>query len=802
MNMSWFEKLLNVFFRDPPPPPGQGLDVNYVHSWPWPPWLTLLFFIAAGIYIVAIYLNESGRVPRPVRLGMAALRLTIIGLLVTMMYGWMRDRYRTDLPDVILAIDDSESMDVVDQYRDRSLQDQLERRVRNIDLARTTRLASAQALLLENDARWLRTLNERYNVKFYQVATSARPQSLNGEDGRQVIRSIVANQSSSRLGTGLRDILESQRGRPTAAVIFFTDGVTTDGRTLGEMAQYARRKSVPLFLLGLGDENPPRDVRLSDLLVDDVVFAGDLVNFDFKISGTGFAEEEVRVRLKQKGRPDVLAERNTQLSGNGTQQAVRLSYRPDEEGEFEFEVELEPLDAEGNTTNNRLTRIVRVRDETIRVLFVQEYPNYEFRFLKGLLQRSVRGETGEKAIQLTTVLQDADLDYAALDETAQRVFPVSRDELYEYDVVIFGDVNPSYLSRPVMENLSDFVTERGGGVVFIAGPRFTPLSYRGTPLEDLFPFELDTASLPGPSALLDESFVVQPTPLGMISPQMQLAQTAAASLEVWRQLPAIRWLLRAPDIRLGVRVLAEQPAAATSAGQRLPVICLQFVGAGKVIFHATDESYLWARLNGSDEFYERYWLQSIRYLSRSKLLGASRTAEMPADQNAYLLGEQVPLRVRFLDERAAPENDDGVVVVLERDGGRRQRVKLRRDIARRGIFEGTVSHLELGTYRAWLAAPLLDGNAPSRRFSVVPRPGERARVEMDAADLQRAAKGSQGKFYTIETVQQLMSDLPRGRQVRIEALPARPIWNSPWLAGLFVGLLITEWLLRKKLGWM
>ena len=800
--MSWFEKLLNVIFRDPLPSSGQGLEVNYVHSWPWPPWLTLLFFIAAGIYAVTIYMNESGRVARPIRLGMAAIRLAIIGLLVTMMYGWMRDRYRTDLPDVILAIDDSESMDVVDLYQDRALQDRLERRIGAIELDRTTRLALAKTVLLENDSRWLRSLNERYNVKYYQIAATARPQRLDEESQQKVIRQLTADQPSSRLGAGLRDILESQRGRPTAAVIFFTDGATTDGRSLGEMAQYARRKSVPLFLIGLGDKNPPRDVRLSDLLVDDVVFAGDLVNFDFKISGTGFAEEEVLVRLKQKGLSNVLSEQTVSLIGDGTQQAVRLSYRPEDEGEFEFQVEIEPLDAEGNVANNRLSRIVRVRDETIRVLFVQEYPNFEFRFLKSLLQRSVRGETGEKAIQLTTVLQDADLDYAALDETAQRVFPVSRDELYEYDVILFGDVNPSYLSRPVMANLADFVKQRGGGVVFIAGPKFTPLSYRDTPLEDLFPVELDTASLPDADSLIDESFVVEPTPLGMISPQMQLADSPAASLEVWRRLPALRWLLRTPDTKLGVRILAEHPAGATSAGQRLPVVCLQFVGAGKVIFHATDESHRWARMDGNEQYFERYWLQTIRYLSRSKLLGASRAAEMPSDQNAYFQGEGVPLRVRFLDERAAPETDDGVVVVVERDGGRRRRVKLKRDVARRGIFEGSVSNLELGTYRAWLVAPLLEGSAPSRRFSVVPPPGEHARLEMDAADLQAAAEGSQGKFYTIETVHQLLGDLPRGRQVRIEALPATPIWNSPWLAGLFVILLVTEWLLRKKLGWM
>ena len=105
-------------------------------------------------------------------------------------------------------------------------------------------------------------------------------------------------------------------------------------------------------------------------------------------------------------------------------------------------------------------------------------------------------------------------------------------------------------------------------------------------------------------------------------------------------------------------------------------------------------------------------------------------------------------------------------------------------------------------FRPWMAAPLLDGSAPSRRFSVVPPPGEQARLEMDAVDLRSAAQESDGKFYTVETAHRLIGDLPRGRQVRIEALPATPIWNSPWLAGLLVALLLMEWLLRKRLGWM
>ena len=102
----------------------------------------------------------------------------------------------------------------------------------------------------------------------------------------------------------------------------------------------------------------------------------------------------------------------------------------------------------------------------------------------------------DSTILLKTVLQDADVEYTELDQTALRVFPVRREELFTYDVVIFGDMNPSYLSATVLSNLHDFVEQKGGGVAFIAGPEYLPMGYRNTPLEPLFPIDLARSSAP------------------------------------------------------------------------------------------------------------------------------------------------------------------------------------------------------------------------------------------------------------------------------------------------------------------
>jgi hypothetical protein len=558
---------------------------------------------------------------------------------------------------------------------------------------------------------------------------------------------------------------------------------------------------VPLLFIGLGSDRPARDLRLADLLADEVAFVGDLLHFHVKLASEGFTGSAI-VRLKRLGEAETLATEKVTLDKAVSAIPVHLVYRADQPGEFEYVVEVVPREGEDNVENNRLTRRVVVREETIRVLLVQAYPSYEFRFLKQMLLRELnaRQPADGKAAGVRTVLQEADLEYGDTDKTAEQAFPASREELFQYDVLIFGDVNPSLLSPSIMNNIYEFVTARGGGVIFIAGPRYTPLVYRDTPLAALLPMNLDTVSVPDPKAVIADSFRPRLTPLGMAHPTMQLADTAAANERLWHdELTPLHWFARIPDLHPGVRVLAEHPIHRTDRGTPLPIICLQFLGAGKVVFHATDETHRW-RFRVGDVYFARYWVQTIRYLCRAKLLSGNRAAELSADREEYRRGDAVNLRVRFLDDRLAPPQDDGVMLIVEREAGQRKQISLDRQASDRGLFEGSAGLLPDGKYRAWLVVPTLTPQPPACQFTVVGPPGELARTKMDAAELREAASISAGKFYTFASAGKLLADLPRGRQVRIESLPSKPIWNAPLLAGLFVVLLATEWLLRKRFG--
>lgn len=781
----WIERLLGLESG-----PGEGAAWRLEYTWPWPSWLTLLAVSLAVVFIVITYLRENRQAPRWFRLGLAAVRVGLLVILLMMLAQFSISLERTGLANVVLLLDDSLSMETQDGYPEEVRSAVLER-LKEAGLGAPSRWNLARALLTGQDGRMLRALEERYQLRCYYLTG---PRAIVRSDAGGVADELRAQPLPSgertRLGAAVRTVLDDLRGSLPAAIVVLSDGINNDGPSLYEAAGYARRRGVPLYAIGVGDERPLRDLKLSDLLVDEVVFVDDVVYFEAKLSATGFENRPAEVVLRRDGKPDVLARVKVTLGADDRPQPVRVAYRPREEGEFRFVLEVVPQEGEQRTDNNRQEKTIRVRKERIRVLLMQGYPNYEYRYLRNMLAR-------DTTIQLSTVLQDADLEYAEQDSAALAGFPVGREDLFQYDVVILGDVNPASFSGSMLENLADFVRQpgKGGALVCIAGPRYLPLAFRQTPLAGLLPIDLDSARIAEPARSTSQAFRAEPTELGLTRPAMQLGTALGESRAVWAGLAPLHWMLEA-EPKPGAQVLAESSPRGPE-GRRWPLILLQYVGAGRVLLHTTDETWRW-RIRAGDVYFARYWVQTLRYLSRSKLFEGNRGAVLSTDRQQYARGEAVPLRLRFFDDRLAPADAEGVSVVVECAGQQNRQVGLRRTTGR-GLFEGLLANPPVGDCHAWLAAPTLPGKVPAVDFRVT-APEEAKGLPMNAADLREAAEKTRGGFYTPVEAERLLDDLPEGRQVPIETLPPKSLWNQWPLLTLFLGLLVAEWLLRKAGG--
>ena len=745
----------------------------------------------------------------------ATLRLLAVGVLTLMIGELSLTLRRAGLPYVVVLLDDSDSMNIVDRYADEQQRQAVAAKVAKGLPPKTTpdsptassaasetpasRWNLARALLLEKEAAFLRRLAEQsYRLQTFTLSDSARRLPDDLPELRKSLTDAKATGPATRLGDGLRAALDELRGRPIAAVVLFSDGVNTAGSALPDVAALAAERNTAVFTVGLGETKKAIDVEIAELKVRDRVTINDPVSFDFNVLGRGVEGKKVKVTLRSADSKTPLTEKEIKLGPDEAGQAVRLTYRPTQTGAFRYLVEIAPLPDEATLTNNQAEAAVDVRTDQIAVLLVESYPSFEFRYLKQMLSR-------DSTVKLTSVLQEADPDYPRTDPSVMTVFPVTLEELLKYDVVIFGDVDPDFLGPAAIGHLRDYVLEKGRGVVFAAGPRYLPQAYRGTPLAELLPIDWNKSEPPD-AAAKRRGATIRLTPAAVEEPIFQLADDGGDTQTVWQNLPPLYWVWRA-DLRKTAQVMVETYDA--TDGSTRPVIALQRAGRGIVLYHATDETWRW-RFRLGDAYFARYWVQALRYLCLSHDGGRPAVLRVADDQ--YELGKPVVVEVRYQDERYLP--DDGEVeVIVETDGRPNRTVKLapRRNL--RNVFETTLSGLPEGKYRVRLtddgtsAAATPDESGAKNdvttvrdEFVVAAARAESFPIEADFTSLREAVAEQRGEFFAWNQVDGLFDKLPRGKLSPTEPLPPVPLWNQWYSLLLLLLLLVGEWVLRKRRG--
>jgi hypothetical protein len=527
------------------------------------------------------------------------------------------------------------------------------------------------------------------------------------------------------------------------------------------------------------------------MLVEESAFPGDRLEVEAVVRAVGFEGNSLRIALTDADSSENLAETVLVLPADDEAQSVHLALRASKPGSLKLRLEAPPLPGEENVDNNRREAVVQVREQPIRALLAASTPSYEYRALKSILER-------DPAIALRCLLQDADEDYAAVEESAISAVPGSEAELSAYDVLLLDDVDPDVVPAEAWPNLLEFVATHGGGLALVAGPRFLPEAYRNIrPMETLLPIEPSADRAAGaPRKLPAEGFIISPTSLGRHDVSLQLGQTADESGAVWKDLPSVSWLYESFRPKPGAEVLAEHAWQSDAAGEPLPVILRHRVGAGDVLMHTTDETWRWRR-RSDDRYFARYWGQAVRRLARGRALRGGPSLSTNATE--YAVSDPVVLRARLRAFADSSENNS-VTVRLDSPSNPSREIQLSRNWRQTDAFETTLRELPAGEYVAQFVVDRLDRPPAPTRFTVSAPPGEMARLVVNSAGLAEAARTTGGRYYDMTNWRRLAAELPPPRPMAVEQLPDRPLWSSNWLLAMLCAALGAEWLLRRRSG--
>lgn len=560
--------------------------------------IPLVAIAAIGIYVRQRRNLKSS--PRSSILALTGCRTFILALLVAILAGPFvkLETSRENRPIFALLFDRSLSMDLA---------------ARSMDAGTSRAQLACDAVLAKRDDLIVPAA-KRFDLKAYTFARDITPLGL-GTNNFNLSQQTPPGGSSTRIGDAIQHVLKEASGRPIAGIVVFSDGESTGGLTLGEVAQSCRAANAPVFTIPTGSDTKVRDVSIVDVSTSGQVNVGDTAKVGVVLESNGFDGESVKVIVRDGDK--VLDTKEISLRST-EQQSVEMSFVAKESGPRCLVIEATPFADEQFKSNNTDVALLRVTDDKIKVLYIEGLPRWDFRFLKNAMRRD-SGLTGRDEKQSDIVLET---EWRRLPEGARaNALPRTLDDLAGYHTIILGDVSPKLLTPAFVKLLDQAVRERGVGLLIEVGPQAMPHEFDPM-LLDLLPVQIDrkAAGVHAPPA---KPFKLELTPDGALHEAMQLDDDPGRNRAAWAQMLPFQWCVAAVRPNPAATVLASNPNVVNNYG-KLPLIAWQPAGKGRVMLVGTDSTWLW-RQNVGDRLFYKFWGQSIRFVARTEDAGKKKS---------------------------------------------------------------------------------------------------------------------------------------------------------------------------------
>jgi len=635
----------------------------------------------------------------------------------------------------------------------------------------------------------------------------------------------------TRLGDAVKAVLDRELGNPLAGIIILTDGRNNAGLDPKSVIASAKSVRVPLYLIGLGSERSPPNLRLLEVDVPQRLYPGDKFSLSAIVGSSGFAGKTATVQVlagPEGADPSTLSIENEQqvfLPEQETLATTRFELEPKAVGKWQYAVKVIPLEGDADERDNTAKAAVEVIERKNRVLIFAGGPTREYQFVRNLLYR-------DRDVESHVLLQSGGTGSSQESKKLLQEFPADRAALSQYDAILAFDPDWTKVPDSSVEALEQWVAEQAGGLMIVAGsvemPKWIARSASGTKsqmLRSLSPVQLEQRGsrlLAAGRVEADNAWPLRLTPDGEQTDFLWLNDDPESSKKLWESFKGVFSYYAAYELKPGAKSLLtfSDPLAAID-GQQPIYLASQFYGAGRVVFQSGGE--MWRIRELGDQYFDRYYTKLVRWISQGRLLLDSDRGVLLVDREQALLGDQVIVRAVLKDERYQPLMQSEVVARLIDPQRRNVPLSLKpfADGSQPGVYTGQFPVLISGDYSIQLqlggiaSEEVLSTNVKAKVPAIEMQRGERNDPLLTQLAIETGGRYWPGIPRATELVEPAsdgvtpISEKPRPSivaaitpQDQVSFLPGAPdrVFQLRWLGWLMAwiaGSLSLEWLARR-----
>ena len=766
----------------------------------------LIILAAVILLTLALYRRAPG-MPVWVRIILGVSRLAMLCILVSALWEptLTVERKQTTRKRLSVMIDVSQSMSIKDQRKRDSdiieaatamgyvpFSDDTDPReaVRALDgkqrlsIADASRLDLAKHVLDISVDSTLKSLGKDLEINYCTFGSSLKMLKQGQEGDTNTLAALEAVETSTTLAESLTQLAGTGRGSPLAGIVLLSDGLDTSLRRSEAAISDLGEHGVPIYPVSVGIADPD-DVSIRTVIIQEVAFSGDKVPVRVQIKSKGYEKRIATLKVNLNGR--TVSRKSISLDGGLQFEDIFFHVDIYEKEAAKVEAVIEPFEDEATAENNTIERSVSVVNEKINILCIEGSARWEYRYLRAILKRDPRFKTTFIATRAKPEIARNSTEYIAR-------FPVLREEVFAYDLVILGDVDAEFFSTEELYLLEELIRDRGGSLLVLCGSRFTPTSYSGTVIEKMMPVAFEAG---GEWDDVDDSVYPVLTPEGRSSLVMTLETDVEKNDRIWSRVAPLHHLPPLHTPKPGATVLATL-SDNSARNEAFPFVSWHRYGAGKCMAVASDRLWM-LRFKMGDKYHWRVWSQSLQFLTLSRLMGEHKRIRLETDRSTYQHGERVLLYANVLDDTYNPENRSGYMVevkALDEAAGTITSLRLVPNVTKPGLFEGYFNPPKPGRY-------LVQSNGDDEdysnttEFQVTDLNPEMANTDMQLATLQRIADISGGELLSLSEFNKLATAVDRTPHTAT-TLTDTSLWRKGWLALLLIALMGFEWILRRR----
>ncbi len=607
------------------------------------------------------------------------------------------------------------------------------------------------------------------------------------------LSTVPAPEFRTNITGTLLEILDQARAEPLAAVVIASDG-SDNSETLDstgaqqEFWDQLAAFNVPVHTIGIGREVLPEDMEITNVEMAATTLPGSLERATVTVRHGGRSQTET-ARIKVYAGENLIALQEQPLPEEPGEITLSIDINVNEVGLKVLRFEAEPSAEDTITRNNSRSRLLQVEEKQRKILYFEGEPRWEYKFIR-------RAVGNSKGVSLVTILRTTPNKFyrqgISSPEQHANGFPVTKAELYAYDAVIIGNVDAISLNSIQHQLLHDFVSERGGALLMLAGNNtLSDGGWYNSPVATALPVELRPTTRPTYARIRAK---VSLTANGQYSAITRFDPDPDVNQELWSELPELADFQLTTNIKPGATTLLE----AQIPGSKHPLLAFQPYGKGKTYLLASSGTWRWQmQLPHADQRHEIFWQQLLQTIAAS----ATERMTIATDRQIYSDNPVVKISANLLSDEFEPVASGEITALLTAPDGSEQTVTLLANPENAGEFATQVEAPDTGSWQIDINASKEDQPIATATRWINREDGsaESYALAQNAALLNRISNTTGGQYWSTANAAQIPAAIREARNGLVQ-LQTLPLWNMPLFFLLILGLKLLEWVLRMIWG--